>query len=186
LYIVSSAAQIIKIVLDSNNNSIQSVTPIGTSVPTCEGAVTASFAGNYNSIVGFSGPDAIKICQIDGTYQMLCPNLNAGGTPGAAAIRLQGQNPQPISCIPTGIEAAFSTNSLWIFPNPALEELHIQLPQFGNFSYNIINATGKVVQTNSFDYDSTAIKISNLTNGIYSIVLLHNNKSYRKSFIVEK
>src|SRR5262249_20796009 len=75
LFMVTSGVQIIKIVLNNTYSSIVSVTPIGSAVPTCEGAVTASFIGNYNSIVGFNGSNLIKICQLDGSYQMLCPSL---------------------------------------------------------------------------------------------------------------
>ncbi|HYV91993.1 MAG TPA: T9SS type A sorting domain-containing protein [Chitinophagales bacterium] len=75
---------VIKIVLNNTNTAILSVTNLNSSVPTCKGAVTASFVGDYNSIVGFNGPNLYKICQIDGSYEMLCPSLNIGGTPGAA------------------------------------------------------------------------------------------------------
>ena len=92
LYMIT---QLIKIVLNDSNTAIESVTPISFTVPICEGAVTASFVGDYNSIIGFSGPDLIKVCQLDGSTQMLCPDLNIDGTPGAASIRLPTQVPQP-------------------------------------------------------------------------------------------
>ena len=128
LYMVTSFGQIIKIVLNSSNTGILSVTAIGSDIPVCEGAVTASFPDNYNSIAGFNGHDLIKICQIDGSIQMLCPELNIGGTPGAASIRLPTQEPQPGSCTPpTGIDPVRMDHLFTVFPNPACNTLHIQV-----------------------------------------------------------
>ncbi len=59
---------LVKITMNSTYTDILSVTLINDTVPTCEGAVTASFTGDFNSIVGFNGDNAIKICQLDGSH----------------------------------------------------------------------------------------------------------------------
>lgn len=89
---------LIKIVLDDSFTSIVDVIPVSLDIPICEGAATASFGDEWNSIVGFQGEDLIKVCHIDGSYELLCPGLNVGGTPGAASIRLATQIPEPIAC----------------------------------------------------------------------------------------
>lgn len=186
LYMVTTESKIIKIVLNNTSTSILSITPIGSSLPTCEGAVTATFTGNYNSIVGFNGPNLIKICQIDGTYQNLCPNLNIGGTPGAASIRLATQSPQPTSCSITGIENIFYKNSISIFPNPASSELNIFTIHSNKFKFNIYNVFGQLTKTGTLETNLTTIYINDLINGIYSFELLSDNSSQRQSFIIEK
>lgn len=178
---------LIKIVLNSSNTAIVSVTPISLTVPTCEGAVTASFVGDYNSIIGFNGPNLIKVCQIDGSYQTLCPNLNIGGTPGGASIRLATQVPQPTACtMTTGIENVLANNLFSIYPNPTNSELNIQTSNIQKFNFNIYNSLGQLVRTGNLESNTTTININDLTNGIYSIELLTDNKTERKCFIVEK
>lgn len=177
---------LIKIMLNSSNTAIASVTPISSNVPTCEGAVTASFVGDYNSIVGFNGPNLIKVCQIDGSYQSLCPNLNIGGTPGGASIKLATQVPQPTSCTITGIENVLANNLFSIFPNPTTNELNIQTNNKQNFNLKIYNTLGQLVQTGILESYTTIIHIHNLTNGIYSIVVSDDCKTEQKCFMVEK
>ena len=179
---------IVKIVLNSTNTAILSVTPISSSVPTCEGAVTASFAGNYNSIVGFNGPNLYKICQIDGSYQMLCPALNIGGTPGAASIRLATQIPQPTVCNnPNSVEIVGAPESNFeISPNPATSVFNIQTNYYQKFNFNIYNSLGQLVMKGNSESGFIAVYIDHLTNGIYSIEVSNENNTERKSFIVQK
>lgn len=186
LYMVTSAGQIIRMVLNVTNTTLVSVTPIGSSVPTCEGAVTASFIGNYNSIVGFNGPDLIKICQIDGSNQMLCPNLNIGGTPGGASIRLPTQIPQPISCSTTGIEEISFQNLVSLFPNPTTNQLNIKLNLNEQFRYYIYNSFGQLVKIGILQPDLATIYIDNLSVGLYTIEIKSDSNYDRQCFIVEK
>lgn len=186
LYMVTSAGQIIRMVLNITNTALVSVTPIGSSVPTCEGAVTASFVGDFNSIVGFNGPDLIKICQIDGSSQMLCPNLNIGGTPGGASIRLVTQIPQPTSCSITGVQEMFFHNQFSIFPNPTTNLLNIQTKLNKQTHFNIYNSFGQLVKSGILQSDLTTILIDNLSGGLYTIELKSDSNYERQCFIVEK
>ncbi len=186
LYMVTSAGQIIRMVLNSTNTALVSLTAIGNTVPTCEGAVTASFVSDYNSIVGFNGPNLIKICQIDGSSQMLCPNLNIGGTPGGASIRLATQIPKPTSCTMTSVQEISLNNQFAIFPNPTTNKLNIQTKFNKQFHFNIYNSFGQLVKTGILQSDLTTIFIDNFSGGLYSIELKADNKTERQCFIVEK
>ena len=185
LYIVTTAGQIVRITLNETYSSILSVVPIGSSIPTCEGAVTASFIGDYNSIVGFHGPDLIKICQIDGTYQTLCPGLNFGGTPGAAAIRLASQAPEPLSCIPTSIHRPPAVMEMFIYPNPTNGSINISSSLPRSYNYSICNAFGQIVRSGAAEAD-TNIPLDELCNGIYSIEIRSETKKFRQRFILQK
>ncbi len=98
---MTSGQDLIKIVLNSTNSAVVSAGPVngsGITIPDCEGLVAASFKNEDNKLVGFSATDAIKICPIDASNSVICPNIMPGGVPGAAALRLAVQKPKPSSC----------------------------------------------------------------------------------------
>lgn len=187
LYMVTADGKIVRIVLNSTATAITSVTPIGSSIPSCEGAVTASFKDDYNAIVGFNGKDAIKICQIDGSYQTLCPDLNIGGTPGAASMRLATQSPKPVSCAkPTAVTTISEKNLFSIFPNPATNELNIAMNTQQTFEFRIYNTLGQAVRSGTAQGKKTVVELSNLANGFYSIEIRVDHQTNRQSFILAK
>ncbi|HLP50351.1 MAG TPA: T9SS type A sorting domain-containing protein [Chitinophagales bacterium] len=177
LYLVTP---LVKITMNSTYTDILSVTLINDTVPTCEGAVTASFTGDFNSIVGFNGDNAIKICQLDGSHQVLCPELNPGGTPGAASIRLPTQNPQPAVCsVKTGEESLLK-NQFSIYPNPATGVVHIGFAEENLIEK--ITAVNSLAQQVSlpfslWGYHATA-DITGLQNGVYFLRATSHGKEH--------
>ncbi len=185
LYLVTSAGQIIKMTLDNSVSSILSIAPIGSNIPTCEGAVTASFTEDFNSIVGFNGPDLIKICQIDGSHQLLCPSLNVGGTPGAASIRLASQTPTPTTCSMTSIDEVSNDTDFLIFPNPANESISVSSYTERQFGYSIYNIVGQQIQSGTTK-TSAPIIIDKLCSGLYSIEIITEGIIRTQRFVVRK
>lgn len=188
LYMVTAPNHIIKIKLNSSNTAIINVTAIGTNVPGCEAAITSEFTGTFNSIVGFAGNDLIKICQLDGSTQMLCPGLATGSFSSAASHRLATQVPQPVSC---SISTSFNENKitdfhLEIFPNPSASEITLKAIDNLKFNFSIYNAQGQVVRKGNVETNSESIDIKNLPSGIYSLWISQNKFIYSSSFIVEK
>ncbi len=179
LYMVTSSGQIIRITLNATFTSILNVTPIGSSIPYCQGAITASFSGDYNSIVGFNGPNLIKICQIDGSVQSLCPSLNIGGTPGAASIRLPTQEPQPSVCqAPNSVEFNQIDLDLYIYPNPT--STHFKIEGL-NKPYNlaIYNVVGQLLYTqNNILEANKKIEVSTYPKGLLFIRIESEDKVY--------
>ncbi|MBL7718854.1 MAG: T9SS type A sorting domain-containing protein [Flavipsychrobacter sp.] len=187
LYMVSTGSQIVKIELDSAVTAIQSVTAIGSTVPGCEGAVTAEFTDDYNAIVGFSGEDAIKICQIDGSHQVLCPAINPGGTPGAASMRLATQMPEPTLCaVPAQVKSVYAHTRLEVFPNPATHELRVTMDVPGKCDFRIYNAVGQVVLSGTLSDSRLPINISGLPNGFYTLEAHTGKETLRRNFTVSK
>ena len=92
---------IVKLELNAANTAIVNITLLGDSIPESYAAVS-TFSCGYNVLVDFSNSstgNVYKICPLDGSYTILCPNLlGDGAAAGAAAIRLPTQNPQPTSC----------------------------------------------------------------------------------------
>jgi len=168
LFMVTSLGMIISIELSETFSSIDSVTLIGSGIPTCEAAISASFPDEINAIIGFSGPDLLKICPIDGTYEMLCQGLNVGGTPGAAASRLENQLPAPSLCNPTSVEDILNKYDLRISPNPAQTYLNFSTSFAKPIGYGIYNAQGQQVQSGLIS-DGSKIQIESLESGFYLI-----------------
>ncbi len=73
----------IKIELNTNLSQILKVTPIITTVPISQGSVL--LGDNYYTLVSFSGKDVYEVCPLDGSYELMCENLNIDGIPGAAS-----------------------------------------------------------------------------------------------------
>lgn len=187
LYMVTSQGQIVKIELDVPKLKIINVTKINNSTPKCEGAITASFTGEYNSIIGFNYENIIKICHLDGTSQMLCPNINPGNITGGASIRLAKQTPLPNSCKKTVSINNPSVNELIsIFQNSEANSIYVKCVNESKFNYKIYNIQGQPITSGIIESNENTIDIGYLRNGIYLIDLSADNFVVRKKFFVEK
>ncbi len=184
LYIATGGGGIVKIVLNETVTAIESATLIGASIPTCEGAVTASFVDDYNYILGFNAHDLIKICHIDGTYVSICQELNYGGTPGAASIRLPKQSYQPTDCFTADVQEKIAQNEFLVFPNPAINQLTVQTDLNEQVSYQIYDSFGQLTQSGILLTQTTSISIDQLARGLYIIELKSATTTERQSFMV--
>ena len=186
LYLATSAGQIVRIVMDATYSEIISVTVIENSIPVCEGSITAAFPGEYNAIVGFNGPDAIKICPIDGSYEMLCPNVNEGGTPGAAYMRLATQDPIPTTCeVPKTVNIDNTENpKILLYPNPTSQFLTIQLPNNLLADAHIYSIQGEQVLNQQLEKNETTLDLSTLSAGVYFIIV--SNDTFQQQFKIVK
>lgn len=73
-------------------------------------------------------------------------------------------------------------NDLTIYPNPSRDYLHLKGDHDYNFiSYSIYNTLGVLLKTDKISIGK--IDISNLSNGIYTLVLEVNNKKVAKKFL---
>jgi gliding motility-associated-like protein len=151
----------IKIELNSTSTEILNVLPISLTLPNCEGA--AIFNDNYISIIGFNGANLIEICQVDGSYEVICPNLNIDGTPGAASISNYSND--------TDLVNVFTPNGDGIndFFQPLGELNHIN-------SIIILNRWGNIVRELSypFTWDGTSKSGMELVEGVYYYILEKN------------
>jgi len=90
--------------------------------------------------------------------------------------------PPPLS-IPESSESLYHTSTFRIFPNPAINELHLSFDEAKNIhKITILNQWGQEVW-----YKNTLIKdvdLTNFPNGMYVIEIKTNDKIYRKSFLV--
>jgi hypothetical protein len=186
LYMVTAAGQIIKMVLNDTYTALLSVTPVGSDIPTCEAAVTAAFSGGFNAIIGFNGPNLIKICQIDGSYSPLCTNLNLNGTPGAAARRLPVQTPQPVSCVVTNIQSPDQAMAFSTYPNPARHEIHIRMPEYRETTFYLYDMLGQLVKTGPLVSEESVLTTADLASGVYTLALHSEAGRSRQCVVVQR
>jgi hypothetical protein len=81
-------------------------------------------------------------------------------------------------------------NIIKIYPNPSTDIIHIEIPDMGNNSVNIlvVNTLGKImfshnaISTGSYNY---LLNVSDLPKGIYFISLNIGNNKYLKKIIVQ-
>ena len=90
-------------------------------------------------------------------------------------------------CIPNSVEEiSDKKENLLLYPNPESNELTIQLNEASEkYFFEIYNSLGQKLMNGTFFGNTQKINISNLTNGIYILVLSNNKKQYSQKFIKE-
>ncbi len=88
-------------------------------------------------------------------------------------------------CSTSEIIVENENSAFQIFPNPASEQLIVNLPNKINFELKIIDINGKIqTKFNTKELNTSLfVNISDLENGFYFIELISKEKIYRKSFI---
>lgn len=170
LYMVTP---LIKIELNSTFTEISNVSPISLTLPGCEGAV--AFDDDV-SIIGFTAQNLIEICQMDGSYRVICPNLDLAGVPGAASISNYSEDIDLVN--------VFTPNGDGI--NDFFQPLG-ELNQIDNIQ--ILNRWGNVVRELSYPFiwDGTSKTGIELAEGVYYYILKENegcgNQTQKQSMI---
>lgn len=186
VYMVTSSDQIIRMVLNSKHTGILRVTPIGSSIPTCEAAATSSFVNDYNAIIGFNRQeDILKICQIDGSFQNICPNLKIGRIAGAASLRLSTQLPQPTSCSAAGTKNLKDPNQFSVYPNPASNEICIKVNSDQKSYFHIYSPSGQLIKAGIVVNHSVLIPLNDMSAGLYILEISTNSTKDKYRLVVE-
>lgn len=174
---------LIKIVLNSGNTAIESVTQVNDNSNPLPGPVfgltTASIGNGINMLIGSYDNKLYKICPFDASYELIC-ETDYGQITGLTTLRLPIQNPQPINCNSLSLlDLENSTFSL--FPNPVAKDgiLYIKVP-IGNTNFNtrIINMQGIVLYNEILQAHSSEIDLKklNLSSGVYFVELSQGHK----------
>lgn len=187
---ISSAAVLIKIVLNETYTAILSSAPVNSilnPIPPCEGLATVSFSDLHNSIIGFSGQNIYEICYLDGSYQLLCETIVPNGIPGGASIRFPIQNPQPQLCqFLAVIEHPIPNIIVQICPNPFSSHTVLKLSDsLNNLSLTILNCYGqKVKEINNISEQTITLYSDNLSRGMYFILFEKNGHLIGKEKLI--
>ena len=107
------------------------------------------------------------------------------GTTGSMA---QGvQQPYEISTLGTDnfLEMTLKFSA---YPNPTLDMLILDIKNYDvtNLSFQMIDLSGIIIQTNKITQDQTNIDLSNRVTSIYFVTIIENNKTLKTFKIIKK
>lgn len=107
-------------------------------------------------------------------------------TAGGISISEGLQSPYEISIV-TGIEESNINLSASVYPNPSTDFLILNIDnnKLENFTYELIDLQGKLVISKKIEKNQTSISIVELTNAIYFINVLNNNKQIKQFKIIK-
>lgn len=76
--------------------------------------------------------------------------------------------------------ASVSEQDISVYPNPAIEEVIVDLTDVqwapSELRYQLLDMTGRLIESNSFKTSRDVINIAHLQNGIYSLAIYHGNE----------
>lgn len=111
-----------------------------------------------------------------------CMNMFSQGQINMMRSMLEGPRAELVglpASVQTEIEAPFV-----VYPNPAYNELNIELRGMDQHQITLFDMMGKIVYQNPSG--TTKIDISGLTNGLYIVQLLGENQSFSTRFTIQK
>ncbi len=172
-----SAGLLVKIVLNDTYDAVLSSTALNTREnPTPEffGLATITLPGSGPSLVGFSRYGAYKLNTQNASYQPLCDSLPVAlGVSGAAYI---GSPPGG-----TGIDPGPLKLRLNLYPNPARNEVQVQLDNFNGtaaeLSLCLYDYTGRLMMCRSLTATSETISLGGYSTGLYIIRLVYQGNT---------
>ncbi|MCE3258470.1 MAG: hypothetical protein K0S12_111 [Bacteroidetes bacterium] len=71
------------------------------------------------------------------------------------------------------------------FPNPVSQQLHITLPEQGDYTISIFDLTGRVIFENSYNTSKMEVDLSGFKKGIYSLKVSSEKGSATRKLVVE-
>ncbi len=86
---------------------------------------------------------------------------------------------------PTSVIDNSLANQVSVFPNPATENINIELTDLIGEQVNIFNSLGQKVATHKLDQTSTSIPVNNLSPGIYILNIQTDKGLANKRVVVE-
>lgn len=95
------------------------------------------------------------------------------------------QQPYEISVV-SGIKEKDITLSISAYPNPTTDYLTLELIEFENTNFQLININGKILQNEPIRNSYTRINMSNLINGLYFVKVIQNEIEIKVFKIIKK
>jgi len=84
-----------------------------------------------------------------------------------------------------GISSAEKT-SFAMYPNPANEQITIQMPkETAQAQVNIVNLSGQVVHSEALNSNNQTISVNHLSQGIYTVVISSSNANMVQKLVIE-
>ena len=83
-----------------------------------------------------------------------------------------------------GVEQQASFSDFSIYPNPVNKTLNLKSNTSDSFSVRLLDINGRIVLHKLID-ESTALDVSSLKHGIYSVMIETKNRTYSKQLIIQ-
>lgn len=187
---LTTKGRLIRIILNATNTAIDTVeTDTSLSISGLFwGLATSKTNGKDKYLVGFEGKSAYKFCEIDFTYEDLCPKILGitTGTKinGAAAKRFPSQNPPRTDCESTiNVEQFDKKPIVKVSPNPTSNWISVEsIEDF--HTLNIKNISGKTVVQYKYQMDGR-YKMPE-PSGLYFILLEKDGRFVGITKIIKK
>lgn len=119
---------------------------------------------------------------------VVCEMIKTRSSDGLIAVGTHGNGAFSSHLLPVGIKnPSLSKSEFDIFPNPAKNEINLNIPELNTRNiFRIFDSTGKLQLTlNNITKDQKII-LDKLANGIYYCSISQNGKSITKKFIIQK
>lgn len=166
-----------------NKNATATVTVLNNLGNPASGAtVVGQFAGTFSeTVAAVTNASGVAVLTTTGSNKgsltiNFCVNDVTGSLPYDPALNT-------ISCLNGTarlVEADLSALDIQIYPNPVMNELNLSGIE-GQAIVQIIDLSGKMIKT--FQYDHTAIDVTDLEQGLYLVKVVQENKSQTIRFV---
>ena len=91
---------------------------------------------------------------------------------------------------PFGVdEEKFITGDLTVYPNPASNSITIEIPAhlaYEQATIQMLDITGRVISQEPISGERTTLDVSYVKNGVYFILLNHQNESYHSRIVINR
>ncbi len=79
------------------------------------------------------------------------------------------------------------TLTMSVFPNPTTASVNLSISNYNseNISYQLFDFNGRIVKSDKINQKETEISLDNLSNAIYLLTVLDNNKSLKTFKIIK-
>jgi hypothetical protein len=152
----------------------------------------AANVGAFGVVADFSGTNPIIYATTsESSANRLISIVDAGPSSTATTLATAGSNSifrgiafTPTSAIQTGIRENTGNKEVVIYPNPAGEELKIQLSNSSRCNFTIYDAHNKRIKSGEVNSNAT-VNIKDLQPGLYVMQILDGELRISKSFIKE-
>lgn len=158
--------------------------------------VTKGGLVNVTNVVTVVG-DTITATQAGATYQWINCDTDspiAGQTNQSFTVTVDGNYAVEItsgsctersSCVNVNALGVveFEIDGLKVYPNPVYSTLNIDLTNYEDASYEIININGQIVLKGNIASPAHRVNVSNMSQGVYFVKLLVDQKSAMQKFI---
>jgi hypothetical protein len=142
----------------------------------------SSYSWDFGDFTNSSASAPVHAYAVNGDYQVVLTAINAN-CKDTASLNVS---------IALSVEELMGIGNLIIYPNPASDEIHVSFEnQNGNALYiEMVDQLGRVVYSENeiqqIGFNKIGLNLSQISDGLYSVVLRSGNNTIAKRIIVKK